>query len=111
MLGFQMPIRSFAKYCNEVWIGGNRQGGGREQKRRKRKTNVPLPEEKKFNIHGSVHRSNLVVITNKMQLGNGTILFLSLLQAQHVSSGMSLIIRSPNRICSLWFTYACGERP
>jgi len=25
----------------------------------------------KFNIHGSVHRSNLLVITNEMQLGNG----------------------------------------
>ena len=25
----------------------------------------------KFNIHGSMHRSNLVAITNKMQLGNG----------------------------------------
>ena len=28
-------------------------------------------EANKFNIHGSVHRSNLVVITNKMQLGEG----------------------------------------
>ena len=28
-------------------------------------------EANKFNIHGSVHRSNLVAITNKMQLGNG----------------------------------------
>jgi len=25
----------------------------------------------KFNIYGSVHRSNLVAINNKMQLGNG----------------------------------------
>jgi len=24
-----------------------------------------------FNIHGSVHRSNLVVITNKIRLGDG----------------------------------------
>ena len=24
---------------------------------------------------------------------------------------MSLIISSPNCICSLWFTYACGDRP
>jgi len=29
-----------------------------------------------FNIHGSVHRSNLVVITNEMQLGNGIYYFL-----------------------------------
>ena len=29
----------------------------------------------KFNIHGSLHRSNLVVMTNKMQLGNGIYYF------------------------------------
>jgi len=33
------------------------------------------------------------------------------LKAQHVSSGIPLIIRSSNWICSLWFTYACGDRP
>ena len=33
------------------------------------------------------------------------------MKAQHVSSGILLIIRSSNCICSLWFTYACGDRP
>jgi len=32
------------------------------------------------------------------------------LRAQHVSSGIPLVIRSSNCICSLWFTYACGDR-
>ena len=39
------------------------------------------------------------------------LLFHSTLKAQHVSSDMSLIIRSPNCIYSLWFTYVCGDRP
>jgi len=30
---------------------------------------------------------------------------------EHVSSGIPLIIRSSNCICSLWFTYACCDRP
>jgi len=33
------------------------------------------------------------------------------LKAQHVLSGIPLIIRSSNCICSLWFTYACGDWP
>jgi hypothetical protein len=33
------------------------------------------------------------------------------LKAQHVLSGTPLIIRSSNFICSVWFTYACGDRP
>jgi len=39
------------------------------------------------------------------------LLFHRLLKAQHVSSGTPLIIRSSNCVCSLWFTYACGDRP
>ena len=46
-----------------------------------------------------------------MQLGNGIYYSTCSLKAQHVSSGTSLIIRSSNCICSLWFTYACGDRP
>jgi len=46
-----------------------------------------------------------------MQLSNGILLFHSTLIVQHVSSVMSLIIRSLNCICSFWFTYACGDRP
>ena len=46
-----------------------------------------------------------------MQLGNGIYYSTCSLKAQHVSSGMSLIIRSSNCICSLWFTYVCGDRP
>jgi len=46
-----------------------------------------------------------------MQLGNGIYYSTCSLKAQHVSSGTSLIIRSYNCICSLWFTYACGDRP
>ena len=42
-----------------------------------------------------------------MQLGNGIYYSTSSLKAQHVSSGTSLIIRSSNCICSLWFTHAC----
>jgi len=34
-------------------------------------SNLLLEWNSTFNIHGSVHRSNLVVITNEMQLGNG----------------------------------------
>jgi len=41
------------------------------------------------------------VVTGRSQIWVGT--------DQHVSSGMSLIIRSPNCICILWFTYACGD--
>ena len=67
--------------------------------------------ERDLQVLGVRRWRDLVVITNKMQLGNEILLFLSLLQAEHVSSGMSLIIRSPNCICSLWFTYACGDRP
>ena len=36
------------------------------------------------------------------------LLFHRSLKAQHVSSGIPLIIRSSNCICSLWFTYAYG---
>ena len=46
-----------------------------------------------------------------MQLGNGIYSSTCSLKAQHVSSGTSLIIRSSNCICSLWFTYVCGDRP
>jgi len=46
-----------------------------------------------------------------MQLGNGIYYSTCSLKAQHVSSGMSLIIRSPNCICSLWFTYVYGDHP
>ena len=44
-----------------------------------------------------------------MQLGNGIYYSTCSLKAQHVSSSMSLIVRSSNCICSLWFTYVCGE--
>jgi len=40
-----------------------------------------------------------------MQLGNGIYYSTCSLKAQHVSSGMSLIIRSSNCICSFWFTH------
>ena len=33
------------------------------------------------------------------------------MKAQHVSSGIPLIIRRSNCICRLWFTYAYGDRP
>jgi len=46
-----------------------------------------------------------------MQLGNGIYYSICSLKAQHVSSRTSLIIRSSNCICSLWFTYVCGDRP
>ena len=46
-----------------------------------------------------------------MQLGNGNYYSTYSLKAQHVSSVTLLIIRSSNCICSLWFTYACGDRP
>jgi len=46
-----------------------------------------------------------------MQLDNGIYYFTCSLKAQHVSSGMSLIIKSSNCICSLRFTYACDDRP
>jgi len=46
-----------------------------------------------------------------MQLGNGIYYSTCSLKAQHVSSSKSLIIRSSNCICSLWFTYTCGDRP
>jgi len=39
------------------------------------------------------------------------LLFYRSLEAQHVSSGILLIIRSSNFICSLLFAYACGDRP
>jgi hypothetical protein len=39
------------------------------------------------------------------------LLFHRSLKAQHVSSGIPLIIRSSNCTCSLWFTYECGDRP
>ena len=39
------------------------------------------------------------------------LLFHRSLKAEHVSSGIPLIIRRSNCICSLWFTYACGDRP
>jgi len=38
-----------------------------------------------------------------MQLGNRIYYSTCSLKAQHVSSGTSLIIRSSNCICSLWF--------
>jgi hypothetical protein len=47
------------------------------------------------------------VVTGRSQVWVGTA---SSLKAQHVSSGIPLIIRSSNCICSLWFTYACGDR-
>jgi len=40
-----------------------------------------------------------------MQIDNGIYYSTCLLKAQHVSSGMSLIIRSSNCICSRWFTH------
>jgi len=46
-----------------------------------------------------------------MQLGNGIYYSTCSLKAHHVSSDTSLIIRSSNCTCSLWFTYACGDRP
>jgi len=46
-----------------------------------------------------------------MQLGNGIYYSTCTLKAQHVLSVTSLIIRSSNCICSLWFTYAWGDRP
>jgi len=46
-----------------------------------------------------------------MQLGNGIYYSTCSLKAQHVSSVTSLIIRSANCICSLCFTYVCGDRP
>ena len=46
-----------------------------------------------------------------MQLGNGIYYSTCSLKAQHVSSVTSLIFRSSNCICSLWFTYASGDRP
>jgi len=46
-----------------------------------------------------------------MQLGNGIYYSTFSLKAQYVSSVTSLIIRSSNCICRLWFTYACGDRP
>jgi hypothetical protein len=58
-----------------------------------------------------IYNINSVAITNKMQLGNGNLLFHSTLKAQHVSRVMSLIIRNFNCIYSFWFTYACGDRP
>ena len=33
------------------------------------------------------------------------------MKAERVSSGIPLIIRALNCICSLWFTYTCGDRP
>jgi hypothetical protein len=47
----------------------------------------------KFDIHGSVHRRLLSRNTNKMQLEIEFIVP-ELLKAQHVSSGIPLIIRS-----------------
>ena len=46
-----------------------------------------------------------------MELGNGIYYSTCSLKAQHVSSVTSLIIRSSKCICSLWFTYACGDHP
>jgi len=46
-----------------------------------------------------------------MQLGNGIYYSTCSLKARNVSSVTSLIIRSSKCICSLWFTYACGDRP
>jgi len=40
-----------------------------------------------------------------MQLGNGIYYSTCSLKAQHVSCVTSPNIRSPNCICSLWFTY------
>jgi len=46
-----------------------------------------------------------------MQLGNGIYYSTCSLNAQHVSSGMSLVIGSSDCICGLWFTYVCGDCP
>jgi len=43
-----------------------------------------------------------VEITNKMQPCN---------RIYYSTVHWRLIIRSSNCICSLWFTYACGDRP
>ena len=65
MLSFPMPITQFAKQSNEVWIWGNREGGGwgtgrggggggeQEQKRRKRKTNALLAEQACYSQTGN----------------------------------------------------------
>jgi len=66
----------------------------------------------KFNIHSSVHCSNsVVIITNKIQLGNG-IYYSSV----RYKLNMFRAIRRPSSgastaTCSLWFTYVCGDRP
>jgi len=68
-------------------------------------------DELKFYIHGSVHRRLLSRNTNKMQLCNRIYYSkvywrLSIFRAAQRSSSEAL-----NCICSLWFTYPCGDRP
>jgi hypothetical protein len=50
-----------------------------------------------------------VEITNNMQPCNRIYYSNFLLKAQYVLSGKPLIIRSSKCICSLWFTYVCGD--
>jgi len=64
-----------------------------------------------FHIHGSVYRRWLSRNTNKMQLCNRIYYSkvywrLKMFRAAYRSSSGAL-----NWICSLWFTYPCGDRP
>jgi hypothetical protein len=65
----------------------------------------------KFDVHGSVHHRWFSRNTNKMQVCN--IIYyskvywrLNMFRAAHHSSPGAI-----NCICSLWFTYPCGDRP
>ena len=66
-------------------------------------------------IKTAVHFSSTLLSFSRNYQQDATLqqnlLFHRSLKAQHVSIGTPLIIRSSNCICSLWFTYACGDRP
>ena len=72
---------------------------------------MSVNKEKRFDIHGSVHRRWLSRNTNKMQLCNRIYYFkvywrLNMFRAAHRSSSGAL-----NCLYSLWFIYPCGDRP